>query len=162
FYAVRYAQKQVAMQDSLSFIVDSSADSYRATGLMNTDGIHMNQKALNQIGANVAKSINFIEHHINMDSCYTVPPNPTQPDWEIYPSPFTDKLFLRINNCNCIDFEMRITDMLGRTVFKATHSSFTTDNSPFSIDVGGLTKGVYLVRVMLNKQWTLTKKVVKS
>jgi len=162
FCIVRSAQRAVADEDSLTFIVDSSSITFRALGLMNTDHIHYNQHALNSIGANVAQSVFYIEHHANLDSCYSMPASPIVPDWEIFPSPFSDELKVQIRNCNCADIDLQITDMLGRTVYKTKQNILTLSQPEFHIPTATLNRGAYIVRVTLNNQWKMTKKVIKD
>ena len=162
FYMARQVQRQVADIDPLTFVVDSITDTYRALGWMNTDQIHYGQKALNTIGATVAKNIRQIELTANLDSCYYMPQPILSPDWDVFPSPFTNELSLEIRNCNCAEIELSITDMLGRTVYKTSQNSLTLVQPALKIATASFQRGAYIVHVVLNKQWVLTKRLIKN
>ncbi|MFI4963550.1 MAG: T9SS type A sorting domain-containing protein [Legionellales bacterium] len=121
----------------------------------------MNQRALNTIGANAARSIWYIEHNSNLDSCYAVPQT-VAPDWDVFPSPFSNELLLQIRNCDCANVELKITDMLGKTVYKTTSDSYGVMPLKLLMNTQSLPAGIYIVRATLNRQWTLTKKIVKD
>jgi hypothetical protein len=57
---------------------------------------------------------------------------------------------------------MKITDMLGRTVYKAIQTNPVITQPVISFATGSLQSGIYIVHVTLNKQLTLTEKVVKQ
>ena len=162
FCIVRAVQQQVAEEDSLTFIVDSAAITYRAMGLMNADHIHYDQQALNMTGATVAQNIHHHELFSNFDSCYAVPLTQPSPDWDVFPSPFKDELVLEIRSCDCADIDLHITDMLGRTVYRTKQSMLTLGQPKFYIPTGNLQRGTYIMHVLLNKEWKLTKKLVKD
>jgi len=163
FSIVRKIQQHVADEDSLTFIADSAAITYRALGWMNADHIHLDQRALNNTGANAAQNIVYIEHHSNLDSCYATPlPIVTAPDWDVFPSPFGDELQLEIRNCNCADIDLQITDMMGRTVYKTKQNILTLSQPRLYIPTASFHKGTYIVRALLNNEWRLNRKVVKD
>jgi len=162
FCIARNVQQAVAAEDPLTFIVDSSAITFRALGLMNADQIHYNQYALNTIGATVAQNIRHIEQVANFDTCYAQPQPILSPDWDVFPSPFNDYLLLEIRNCNCADINLRITNLLGKTVYKTQQNILSLSQLKFSISTANLAPGAYIVDVRLNNQWRLTKKLVKE
>ena len=69
---------------------------------------------------------------------------------------------LEIRSCDCADIDLHITDMLGRTVYKAKQSMLTLSQPKFYIGTGNLQRGTYIIHVLLNKEWKLTKKLVKD
>ena len=155
-------QKLLADGDSLTFIVDSTTYLFRSTGLMRSDSIHYCQTALNDIGVTVAGNIYDIEHHYDLDTCFNSPLPPLSPDWAVYPSPFRDELTVEVRNFSCADMDIKIVDMMGRTCIKASQSCIDIAPLHANINTSGLAKGVYVVRVTLNKQWTLKQKIVKD
>ncbi len=73
-----------------------------------------------------------------------------------YPNPFSDQLYLNINNLN--DFEIEVFDMYGQATQRFLYSS----NRKVTIDFSSFSDGVYFIKVKeLNSQVSQTIKVVK-
>lgn len=161
FNLVRDVQQQVADEDPLTFIVDSSANQYRALGYM-TDQIHFDQRALNAMGTNAAQTIRQLELSVNMDSCFTLPAAPLSPDWAVYPSPFTDKLTIEVRNFSCGNLEVELTNALGKKMQSSNYDCFNSSPIKFDVNTAALSPGVYIVHLRLNKQWELKQKLVKE
>ena len=162
FQLARNVQQQVADDDSLTFIVDSSAVTFRDAGKMNADQIHYNQTGLNSIGVNVATNSHYIEQHAPFDSCFTVPVVEYEPDWNVYPSPLQPQLTVEIHKCACASISLQITDMQGRTVYHVDYGSFQLKQSKISIDTRSFDKGIYIVQLRVNGSYNFTKKVLKE
>lgn len=162
FNAARNMQRQVANEDPLTFIADSTTYTFRKTGLMRSDSIHYCQTALNNVGETVAANISYIEQHNNFDSCYTVQPAPAQPDWKVYPSPFSDQLNIEVRNFTCADMDIQICDIWGRTCYKASLSCVDSPPLLAHVNTAGLSRGAYIIHLVLNKQWALKQKIVKD
>ncbi len=161
FNVVRDVQQQVANEDPLTFIADSSANQYRALGYM-TDQIHFDQRALNAMGTNAAQTIRQLELSVNMDSCFTLPAAPLSPDWAVYPSPFTDKLTIEVRNFSCGNLEVDLTNLVGKKMQSSTYDCFNSSPIRFDVNTAALSPGVYIVHLRLNKQWELKQKLVKE
>ena len=162
FWQVRNMQKLVDDKDPLAFVVDSTTYRFRSAGLMRSDSIHYCQSALNEMGISVAENIIDIERHVKLDTCYTAPAQPVSPEWAVFPSPFKDELTIEVLNFSCADMDIKIVDMLGRICLKTTQSCMDAAPLRAHLNTTGLAKGVYVVRVTLNKQWTLKQKLVKD
>lgn len=161
FNQARDIQKQVAEEDYLTFIVDSSANAYRSMGWM-TDQIHFDQRALNAMGSNAAKSIAALQNQFNADTCYSMVTAPLSPDWAVYPSPFKEELTIEIRNFSCADLEVQLTDLKGRRLLNGTFQCSGTSPIIKKLNTASLQPGLYIVTVQLNKQYTLTQKIVKE
>ncbi len=161
FNQVREIQKQLAEEDYLTFIVDSTANSYRSLGWM-TDQIHFDQRALNAMGTNAAYAIYLLKGQYNFDSCYTITTAPLSPDWAVYPSPFKEELTIEVRNFTCADLEVQLTDLKGRKLLQDTYRCSGTLPILKTINTQALQPGMYIATVQLNKQYTITQKVVKE
>lgn len=73
----------------------------------------------------------------------------------LYPNPVTDKLTLSLNNLNA-DAEVVVTDITGKTVHTATYNSAVG-----AIDMSGLQKGLYIIKVTAGQQ-SFTSKIIKQ
>jgi len=75
-----------------------------------------------------------------------------------YPNPVKNVLFIdipvKLKPCN-----IYITDMLGRDIY----SYAISDNSPtpFKLDLASFTKGIYIVKVVTNKE-VISKKIIRE
>lgn len=63
-------------------------------------------------------------------------------DINVFPNPANDKITISINNNTYEETKIRIIDILGKEVFTTV-----TFNKVIQIDISGLSKGVYLVRL---------------
>lgn len=161
FNAVREVQRQVAAEDPLTFIVDSSANLYRDLGWM-SDVIHFNQRALDSMGTHAADKILYIANTTNLDTCYTAPQPPLSPDWAIYPSPFTDKLTVEVRNFSCGTMAITLTTLDGRKVYSNTYRCDGSLPFKFDLKTNGFKAGMYIAHLVFNNQWELTQKLVKE
>ena len=161
FNQAREIQRQVAAEDYLTFIVDSTANGYRSLGWM-ADQIHFDQRALNAMGTNAAHAIYLLQGQYNFDSCYTIPTAPLSPDWAVYPSPFKEELTIEVRNFTCADLEVQLTDLKGRKLLQDTYRCSGTMPILKTINTQALQPGMYIATVQLNKQYTITQKVVKE
>jgi uncharacterized repeat protein (TIGR01451 family) len=75
----------------------------------------------------------------------------------VYPNPATNQVSISVQNSTDAIAEIRLTDMLGKVVFqqKVTHTQTT-------IDLSGLSKGVYMLEVQTENKFSVVKKLVKN
>jgi uncharacterized repeat protein (TIGR01451 family) len=75
----------------------------------------------------------------------------------VYPNPATNQVSISVQNSADAIAEIRLTDMLGKVVFqqKGTHTQTT-------IDLSGLSKGVYMLEVQTENKFSVVKKLVKN
>lgn len=161
FNIARGLQAQVAAEDPLTFIVDSSANQYRALGYM-TDAIHFDQRALNIMGSNAGKNVYHIQQTEELDSCFALPATPLSPDWAVYPSPFNNQITVELRNFSCGDVDVNITDLSGKKLINISFSCSVTSPAKFAVNTSALKAGLYVVRVSLNNLFTLTRKLIKE
>lgn len=161
FNQAREIQRQVAAEDYLTFVVDSSANTYRSLGWM-TDQIHFDQRALNAMGTNAATNVAALRNQFNADTCYSIATTPLSPDWAVYPSPFTNELTIEVRDFSCADLDVQLTDLKGRKLLNDTYRCSGTSPIIKKLNTSNLQPGLYIVTVQLNKQYTLTQKVVKE
>jgi uncharacterized repeat protein (TIGR01451 family) len=75
----------------------------------------------------------------------------------VYPNPSTNQVSISVQNSTDAIAEIRLTDMLGKVVFqqKGTHTQTT-------IDLSGLSNGVYMLEVQSENKFSVVKKLVKN
>lgn len=75
----------------------------------------------------------------------------------VYPNPATNQVSISVQNSTDAIAEIRLTDLLGKIVFqqKGTQNQAT-------IDLSGLSKGVYMLEVLTENQFSVVKKLVKN
>ncbi len=71
----------------------------------------------------------------------------------VYPNPANDKIYIERSNNNAM--EVNLFDLLGNKVF----TIMTSKNKNTEIDVSGINKGVYILKITINNN-SLNKKVV--
>ena len=79
-------------------------------------------------------------------------------DMLVYPNPTSNVLHIQLQNSNNgnSNLEILLFDVYGRLVYKQTKN----DQNSFSLSIGHLPKGLYLLQVKSEKQQMLTQKVV--
>ncbi len=80
----------------------------------------------------------------------------------VYPNPFTNDVFIKINSSADIsDWSLRITDVLGRTLFTKPPLNPRQPAGTFEMDLSNLSSGVYFITV-INKTGRIMVAVVKQ
>jgi hypothetical protein len=77
--------------------------------------------------------------------------------FSIHPNPAKDELFVNITGLSDKNPEIKILNCLGKIVYSG--SQFTSPGNLLTIDVSGLTNGIYFVQIK-NKNTNLIKKLI--
>lgn len=93
---------------------------------------------------------NQIWQYINNFDCSLATSDPSNRDIAVYPNPAENVVY--ISNLNTQNFTVRITSLLGKTVFEKDNSS--------QIDISNLSKGIYLMSVNQGDR-KLLRKLIK-
>jgi len=125
---------------------------------------------------------NFIGYDINFDSCSKVAPQQTPkykkeyrvdknadpnnfkknliaesaPQFKITPNP-TNGIFKVILNKDLENGSMQITDLLGNVVYNKTH----TNSKEINVDISAQKEGIYLIKIVSDKNKIFTEKIIK-
>lgn len=84
----------------------------------------------------------------------------TESDFNIYPTPVTDKLTVETKDATDGSVEVELSDLSGR---KILHELVTKDNSGrFSVDVSGLSPGIYFVSINSGGKQNKPVKIIKE
>ena len=82
---------------------------------------------------------------------------PVASDFNLYPNPAHNKLFIQLPETNAGVYYVRMSDMAGRTVYMLPQPQLQT-----GIDISNLPAGVYLVALTDSKFNTITKRFIKD
>jgi len=77
----------------------------------------------------------------------------------IFPNPTTGIFSIDLSNINDTDFSIDLSDIIGKIVY--TEKMVSTSNKIFNIDISGLTKGFYCLRIY-SKDFTIKNKILKE
>lgn len=80
-----------------------------------------------------------------------------RPTYDVYPNPASEFVNIEINSGDAGDFSCNITDLSGRIII--SEQKLLKDNKS-TIDIRGLTPGVYFIKMQMNGQETVKKVVV--
>ncbi len=86
-----------------------------------------------------------------------VQPVSVQATFDIYPNPASEFVIIEVNSENVGDLSCNITDLSGRIII--SEKKLSLDNKS-TIDIRGLTPGVYFLKMQMNQQETVRKIVV--
>jgi hypothetical protein len=78
--------------------------------------------------------------------------------FNIYPNPATDQIVITFNSEKEEGYNLRLVDMIGRTVINEDHTAVAGDNQ-YQMNLSELARGVYVV-VLQNSNGSLQKKIV--
>jgi hypothetical protein len=84
-----------------------------------------------------------------------------EPSVTLYPNPFTDEVFVKINNFTTDKVSVIIFDVLGNKVFDKQFNSETSDNPSIVLNLKQLSSGIYFVN-FLSEQLKVTSKLIKN
>ncbi|MEI6815183.1 MAG: T9SS type A sorting domain-containing protein [Bacteroidota bacterium] len=79
-------------------------------------------------------------------------------DFTAYPNPASDKVTITFNSDNGGNYNLRFTDLAGRTIINESHQA-TAGNNQFEIGLASVAKGLYLVTIQ-NEEGILQTKIV--
>jgi hypothetical protein len=109
----------------------------------------------------MSKSITWYTDRIivTQDDVLKIDRQETKNDFEIYPNPVSDKLFIDFDSQDFDNTELLIYNTAGQIIIN-TQQNFSPGQNTFRIDVSNLPKGVYFVKITGEKTYE-TKKFIK-
>lgn len=94
--------------------------------------------------------------YVNVEESVTIDEKTESAGFVVFPNPFSDYVNLKIQDPAITSVKVEIQDNLGRTVFQVNGEV----NDLSEIDLSGLKKGIYLMRIELNNS-IFTQKIMK-
>jgi len=94
--------------------------------------------------------------YVNVEESVTIDEETENAGFVVFPNPFSDYFNLKIQDPAITSVKVEIQDNLGRTVFQVNGEV----NDLSEIDLSGLKKGIYFIRIQLNDS-IFTQKIMK-
>ena len=87
-----------------------------------------------------------------------------QPELNVFPNPFTDKLILAVSVKKSADLKVELSNLLGQAII-IDYGNIAEGYSEIRLDnfkTGNLIRGVYVMRIFLNNQLISSQKIIKQ
>lgn len=137
----------------------SGANTYTWTGGI-TNGVAFVPTVSNTysvIGTDLNGCINTNTITIFVSPCTNISEALLQNVFKIIPNPFTEELILKFENYSDNDYDVVITDILGKTIQK-----YKTDSSELVLKLDYLNSGIYYLNISDRNKNSTIKKVIKQ
>lgn len=86
---------------------------------------------------------------------------PTLPDFELYPNPAKNILYINYSASLNSGLTIDIYDLKGTLIKRYTNKTTTDINSPIELDISGIANGLYIIRI-INETGVSSKKIIVS
>lgn len=103
------------------------------------------------------KQIFIFQSYINLQPTGICKINQDELNALVYPNPFHNEVFIRIENSVDSPYQITITDVFGKTIYR----NISSGNNIFKADVSNLPAGIYLVHIQTANQ-KVVKKLIKN
>jgi len=127
-------------------IIESPVHTYKQSGIY-----YVSLSATNDNGCS-----DTIEKTVGINTSVNFENHPD--NFEIYPNPFTDKVYIKSNSSVEIKLDIIILNVKGETIF--INSFIPTNDLSYLIDLGKHAPGVYVIKIV-GKQVIMNKRIIK-